>query len=907
MTGNATVELDGPYAGGSGGTSLTIGGTLTNSSTNGYGLYIGNAGITVADTVTVKGTGGFSNSGDVTIQGSASATAKLVVTNTATSSGTINISSSGDLTAAKLDITGGTLEGVGTVTGALHVTGGTVVGGSLNSATGTLTVSGAYNQSGSGTLLGDINTGYPQPSSIISVTGSPGTPGASGSVNLAGGTLLIYAQSSLALDTPYTVMTFGAHRLYGEFGQVETEGAYGNSTGTSTSVNLTDGDTLEVLYNEASGTIQVELVATPSKTTYDWDTGSGTWNASSAADWNPPGNGTIPSSNSNVTIGTGSGGTVTLAQDETINSLSVTSKYTLSGVTHSITTNAGVSVASGAAVSLDDMNVGGVFTDMGSVTLAGVLTINTGGQLTLSNGSITGGGINGSGTFETNAGTTGMLKNITIYSGTTFTASNNATTDISGAIADKGTIKVNGGGGTSGFLNLNGATTLSGGGVVVLTTATGGDSAIVEGSKETLTNADDVIEGTGTIGNGSLALINGGTIDADSSSGTKILILNGTGGITNADGGAAGLLEATSGGTLEIDGITVNNAGGAITANGGVVRVINATIEGGTLNVLGGGTMDTAPGTSTLDGKTHGALTISAGSTYTASNNATTDILGAITDKGTIQLNGGGGTNGFLNLTGATTLSGGGVVDLTTASGGDSAIIEGAGETLTNSGDVIEGTGTVGAGSLALSNGGTIDANISSGTLTLNGTGGITNTSTFEATNGGILDVAGPISGAGKLEIGTGSEVELGGVTSENSTFLGASSAKLSIDNATTTKYDGVINSFVKGDILELGSTDATKATPTKNGVDTTLTVDLSGGGTLLYTLAGDLTADTFSVTHVSGNSDIAIATTAAFDEAFSLLGNPMGSSFVGSSGVIGAYNSGGAQLNLAASLHAHS
>ena len=259
------------------------------------------------------------------------------------------------------------------------------------------------------------------------------------------------------------------------------------------------------------------------------------------------------------------------------------------------------------------------------------------------------------------------MKNVTIYSGTTYTASNGATTDISGTIAGKGTIQVNGGGGTNGFLNLTGATTLSGGGVVSLTTATGGDSAIVEGSRETLTNASDVIEGTGTIGNGSLALINGGTIDANSSSGTETLILNGTGGITNADGGAGGLLEATSGGTLEIDGITVDNAGGAITADGGTVKLISATIQGGTLNVLGGGTMETVS-SATLDGKTHGALTISAGSTYTASNGATTDILGTITDKGTIQLNGGGGTNGFLDLTGATTLNGGGVVSMTTKS-----------------------------------------------------------------------------------------------------------------------------------------------------------------------------------------------------------------------------------------------
>ena len=98
LTGD-TLELDGPYDGGSGGTSLTIGGNLTNSSTNGYGVWVGNTGITSADTLTVKGTGGLFNTGYITIQGSASATAKLVVTDTATSSGTISIDSSGDLTA----------------------------------------------------------------------------------------------------------------------------------------------------------------------------------------------------------------------------------------------------------------------------------------------------------------------------------------------------------------------------------------------------------------------------------------------------------------------------------------------------------------------------------------------------------------------------------------------------------------------------------------------------------------------------------------------------------------------------------------------------------------------------------------------------------------------------------------
>jgi len=438
----------------------------------------------------------------------------------------------------------------------------------------------------------------------------------------------------------------------------------------------------------------------------------------------------------------------------------------------------------------------------------------------------------------------------------------------------------------------------------LLTTATGGGSAILQGNSETLTNAD-VIEGTGDIGNGSLAVINGGTIDADSSAGTANLTLNGSGGITNANGATAGLLEATSGGTLEIASLAVNNSTGAITANDGVVDVVNATVQGGTLNVLGGGTMETS-GTSVLDGTTHGALTISAGSTYTSTNGSTTDILGTIADKGTIQVNGGGGNNAALDLTGAATLNGGGTVTLTTASGGGSAILQGNGETLTTP-DTIQGNGVIGNGSLALTNSGTIDANVSGGTLTLNGSGGLTNTGVFEATGGGYLDVADALSGAGALKIGANSTVELGGATSENATFLSATAATLLIDNATTAgEYSGVLNSFAVGDILELGNTNATSATPTSyNGTDTTLTVDLSSGGPLTYTLAGDYLSGTFSVTHVGSNSEI---TDPKFDEAASLLGGHTALPFVESSGVFGASNApSGAQLALAASLHAHS
>ena len=109
VTGNASVEVDGNIHGGGGGSSLTIGGNLTNSSASANGLDVGDTGLTSADTLTVKGAGGLTNSGDINIEGgSASATANLVVTNDVTSgANTIFLNSFGDLTAAAVNITGG--------------------------------------------------------------------------------------------------------------------------------------------------------------------------------------------------------------------------------------------------------------------------------------------------------------------------------------------------------------------------------------------------------------------------------------------------------------------------------------------------------------------------------------------------------------------------------------------------------------------------------------------------------------------------------------------------------------------------------------------------------------------------------------------------------------------------------
>ena len=717
--------------------------------------------------------------------------------------------------------------------------------------------------------------------SVSDTDASGVTTTASAVFDIDGGTAASYAPTtvgtSAVVETPRLVSPEGGDifAFVGATGPSEA-GPYGSATidGSTGAITYTPSagagtvatDTFTVSDTDALGvtttTTAVFDVNVPAGTAtpYTWDTGSGTWNAASAGDWNPPGNGTTPTSSADVTIGSGDGGTVTLGQNQTIDNLSVTSGYSLNANGYAITTSADASVASGAAVNLQDMTVGGDLTIDGDATFTGALTTfgtittNTGGVLALAGGALHGATIAGAGVFETDAGSSATLDGLTISLGTIYAASNNAITNIEGVIANSGTIDLFGGNGQNGQLNLTAAVTLNGGGAFVMSEAPGGGGAYFEGNGQTLTNVDDAIEGTGVFGNGSLALINSGTIDAAPEGGSSTLTLDNTGGIINADGTAGGLLEATGGATLSIDGITVDDAYGAIAVGDGysVVQLLNATVQGGTLNNGAGGTIETA-GNSTLDGSTAaGALTIDG--VYTASDNTTTNIAGAIVDNGTIDLFGGNGQTGQLNLTAAVTLDGGGAVVMSDAAGGGAAYFEGNGQTLTNVDNAIEGTGVVGNGSLSIVNESTIDADSSAGVgeLVLNGSGGITNTGTLEATDGGALQISGiTVSNAGgEITVGDGSSVvqllnatiqggtlnnAAGGTmeTAGNSILDGSTAAgALTIDGVYTASDNTTTN--IAGAIVDNGTIDLFGGNGQTGQLNLTAAVTLDGGGAVV-------------------------------------------------------------------------
>ncbi len=413
-------------------------------------------------------------------------------------------------------------------------------------------------------------------------------------------------------------------------------------------------------------------------------------------------------------------------------------------------TNGGIlNLATSAAIN----NNGGTILASGTNSVVNVSTSVQGGTLSTS----------GAGILQTSGGATldGASQGaITVSDGSKYTAGaagSGTVTKVTGTL-NLGTVS----GGTlalGGALELIGNTTVNtpGSGSITMTSGQIG----TDSNGYTLTNAG-LIRGSGVIGSNSatyqnLSLNNTGTISANAVG--KTLSIQGTGGsIVNT-----GTLKALAGGILNLaTSSPINNNGGTILASGaGSVVNVSTSIQGGTLSTSSSGVMQTSGG-ATLDAFNQGAITVSDGSTYTAGAAGTgtlTNVTGTL-NLGTIS----GGTlalGGALRLVGNTAVNtpGSGSITMTNGQIGT----DGNGYTLTNNG-LIQGYGAIGSNSatyqnLSLNNTGTINANSSGNTLSIQGTGGsIVNGGLLEATNGGTLNLAttAAINNTGKTIAATG-------------------------------------------------------------------------------------------------------------------------------------------------------
>jgi len=654
------------------------------------------------------------------------------------------------------------------------------------------------------TTVGNAGANITADGGTVSVNSSVINGGTLNSVN--GGTLQTIANGIATLNgvTLSTGSTYTSGNNTDLFvsgtitnnGNIQLNAAANNTIfGINTSTMLTGGGTITVSETGGGGApiIQQEAGGLTIENVNNTIQGAGTI-----------GNGglTILNDASGKIIANASGQTLFLDSSATTTNLGLL-KATNNGTLELLSTtvaNAGANItADGGAVVLDNATVNG-----------GTLTSANGGTLgTIANGIAT-------------------LNGITLSTGSTYSSGNNTDLFVSGTITNNGTIQVSAAANNT-ILGITANTTLTGGGTVTLS-QTGGGAPIVqqEVGNLTLTNHDDLIQGAGIIGNGSISIVNeaGGTINANSSGQT--LFLDSSGSVTNN-----GLIEATSGGNLELLSTTVNNAGGNITGNGGTVIVSSATIQGGTLN----GTLQTvANGIATLDGTTHGAITLSSGAIYTAGNNTDLFTTGTINNNGSLLVKA-GANNTALILNNNTTLNGPGALTLSTTGGGAAFIEQGAGGlTLTNN-STIQGAGIIGNGSLTVVNGATglIAASTPGQTLTINTSGNVTNNGTFQANAASTLLVTSPLSAStfSGTTLHTGTyNVFTGGTIQMNS--LGATGGEIHSNNGTIL-LDGLNSNIVDRSGLDALSalSDNSGSFTIKDGRDFTSLSPFSNEGIL--------------------------------------------------------------------------
>jgi hypothetical protein len=358
----------------------------------------------------------------------------------------------------------------------------------------------------------------------------------------------------------------------------------------------------------------------------------------------------------------------------------------------------------------------------------------------------------GTTTASVNDNLTASVGNLTLsHAGDGLTISNGIILSVFGsAINNAGTITL-GSVGSFTELALQGNVTLSGGGTVTLSNNIQ-NYILGAASTDTLTN-QETIQGAGHIGNGSMALVNSGTINANQAQG-MIIQANGNG--TTVTSSNTGIIEATAG-PLELLSMTLANTGGTISANGSTLQVTSTTINGGNVTLTGASTLQLNNGTihggSTLTNSATGTIEVlagnntlggtinnSAGGTFKIDNGAVLNLeTGTYSQLGAVQLNSIGSFTELV-LQGNTTLSGGTV---TLSNNFQNYIFGAVGTDVLTNQETIQGAGQIGHGQMGLINSGSILANQSAGMLIQTSSAGFTNTGTLGVSSGDLMHVSG--------------------------------------------------------------------------------------------------------------------------------------------------------------------
>lgn len=420
-------------------------------------------------------------------------------------------------------------------------------------------------------------------------------------------------------------------------------------------------------------------------------------------------------------------------------------------------------------------------------------------------------GTNSDVTFDSSS--SANVESLTVGAGDSLTIQNNSDFGIlstgsatSGKINNDGQITLDNFGNATDLVINSGDVLLSGAGTFSLA-GSSSNSRILDqngGSDAHFMNSS-TLNGHGQIGVNSLQLSNlaGGLIDANSN-GRSLLIDANALGMTNA-----GTMRASNGGDLSIQGSNIDNTGGVIEslADSSVSLLTGASISGGTLQTTGNGQINVGQSQSV----TLSDLTI--GGNLTQGNNSDLFLGGTITNSSNSFNVGGVGNLTDVVIDSATTLQGGGTMTLSGSNDGSRILDQSASDgVLTNVDNTIQGKGQIGANTLQVINqaGGIIDANDSTGTLTLDprAADSMVNQGTMRASAGGhlMLTAGGFNNAGGTIEAQADSQVSIFGsasITGGTIQTSGNGAIEFS-QSGTTTLTDTTLN----GNLNQRNNTD---------------------------------------------------------------------------------------------------
>jgi hypothetical protein len=833
------------------------------------GTTTANVNINVAATA---GTLTLSKAGDsATVQNGDSLTMSGNITN----NGTLNLDSTTTYTELNIDATNVTLSGTGTLNlngtaqygyiqattaGQMLTNSSTITGwGTFGNGSLQISNSGTINANNNGNIL------YLNPYSTTAATNS-GTIEATNGGQLYfydgatwnnTGTISAAAGSAVYLDEGVvinggTFTTTGTGWIYGDSATVENATISSGSQyevqngGTTTFVGtITNKGTLTL---GSTSTYSEFYVNTGDTTTL---TGSGTVVMGSGAQYAYFTGGTGAALvNSNNTIegyGTIGNGVLTLTNGGTINANTsptvINTPLYISPLGGSTFTNTGtLEATNGGTLYIEQGNSGSIVGNLvntgATIEASGADSSGNASNVILYAGSVTGGTLttSGAGVIYGYQG----VELIGVTNSGNFNVPNGQSIQTSGTITNSGTITLNS---TSTYseLNLDANTTLTGKGTVVMGAGSQYGYIQSNGGTFTLTNSNNTIEGQGNIGNGNMTFVNNGTVNANVSGTTLFIDPSGTD--TNT-----ATMEATNGGTLYLEDGTFTNTGGTITAAASSsVILYSATVNGGTLSTSGtGATAGVIYGEQGTE-----LIGVTNSGNFNVPNGQTIYMSGTITNSGTITLNS-TSTYAELDLDANTTLAGSGTIVM--GAGSQYGVLgqsNGGPFTLTNSGNTIEGQGLIGNGSGVFVNNGTVNANVSGATLTIepiSGGAADVNSKTMEATNGGELQLqggsltntGGTITAAASSSVVlnattvTGGTLTTSGTGSSAGVIYGENNASLvSLTNSGNFEIQNGELTYISGTIANSG-TITVDSTSTYTSLDVLANATLSGSGKVI-------------------------------------------------------------------------